>query len=301
VTLKETSGRIKIIGLSHVVEVNFPSLPDGLITRPTLFWKYQSASSGKFPCKVGYQTGGMNWNAEYVGLLNADETKLDLSGWSSITNNSGKTYTDAKLKLVAGDIHRARTPMAPRGKRFDMATAEVAGMGFEEKSFFEYHLYTLPRSATIANKEIKQISLFEPAQADVTKAFLYRPERNPKKVEVVLRFTNSEAAGLGMALPAGRVRLFKGDDDGDIVAEERLMNQNRISQRVEEKEFEIEIRNRKDQAVTVEVEKKLYGDWEILQASHEYTKKDAFTVKFSLPVGADEKVTLAYKVRYNYR
>lgn len=327
ITLQESSGRIKIVQLSHVVEINFPKLPDGLITRPTLFWKYNSDYGGDVRCEVGYQTAGMNWSAEYVGLLDSKETQLDLSGWAAINNTSGKTYTDAKLKLVAGDIHRAQQP---RSREFDymakgVATAES---GFQEKAFFEYHLYTLPRAATVADKEIKQISLFEPATAKVSKVFRYEPEKNSEAVEVALRFKNSKETGLGMPLPAGRVRIFKADDDGsrillgedwinhtpkneeltiavgnafDIAAEERTMNQVRVSPKVEDREMEIELRNRKDTTVTIEVSKKLYGFWEILQSTHEYTKKDANTVEFKVPVNANQTVVVKYKVRYTYR
>ena len=328
ITIQEKSGRIKIVLLSHVVEVNFPSLPDGLITRPTLFWKYDSDFSGEALCEVSYQTSGISWSAEYVGLLNSEETQLDLSGWAAINNSSGKTYKDAKLKLVAGDIHRAQQYERVVLDGYARKTLSAAAPGFQEKVFFEYHLYTLPRKATVADKEIKQISLFEPASAKVKKVFVYEPERNPKQVQVKLRFKNTPETGLGMPLPAGRIRIFKADDDGsrillgedrikhtpineelnitvgnafDIAAEERIMNQNRISQKIEDRDMEIEIRNRKAEAVTIEVVKKLYGFWEILESDFEYEKKDANTIQFEIKAKANEKVLVKYKVRYNYR
>jgi len=328
VTLREKSGRVKIVQLANVTEVNFPSLPEGLITRPTLFWLYTSDFDGQLDCRVSYQTTGMIWTAEYVGVLSSNEKMLDLSGWSSINNTSGKTYTDATLKLVAGDIHRAQAE-PPRGLMKTFAAAgEAMAKGFEEKAFFEYHLYTLPRKTTLADKEMKQISLFEPAETTVEKVFIYKPERNPKNVEVALKFQNSAQAGLGLPLPAGRVRLFKADDDGslillgedwiehtpkdeelslkvgyafDIAAEERLMDQTRISKQVEERDYEIELRNRKEQAITVAVEKKLYGFWEVIEANFAYTKKDANTLLFEIPVGAGEMVVLKYKVRFTLR
>ncbi len=327
VTLQEKSGTIKIVQLANITEVNFPTLPEGLITRPTLFWLYTSDFAGPVECRVSYQTSGMTWTAEYVGVLSSDEKKLHLSGWSSITNTSGKTYRDATLKLIAGEIHRARQEQPSRLMK--MAAAEMAsGKGFEEKAFFEYHLYTLPRKVTLADKELKQISLFEPAKTDVEKVFVYRPDRNAKNVEVALKFKNSKASGLGLPLPAGRVRLFKADDDGslillgedriehtpkdeelnlkvgyafDIAAEERLMNQTRISKQVEEREYEVELRNHKTEAVTIRVEKKLYGYWTIVSSNYEYTKKDASTVYFDIPVNADETVTLKYTVRFEYK
>ena len=323
ITLRDSKGGIKIVQLGNIAEVNFPSLPDGLITRPTLFWRYQSDYDGKLDCKVGYQTSGLTWSAEYVGILSKNDDNLNLSGWASINNTSGKTYTDATLKLIAGDINRSSRQ--PRFAAKTLAVMEDAAAGFEEKAFFEYHMYTLPRKATLANKEIKQITLFEPASTSVEKQFIYRPDRNPTQVEVAIKFTNSAKAGLGMPLPAGRVRLFKTDDDGslillgedniqhtprdekislkvgyafDIKAKENMIKREKISQRVEDREFEIELRNRKDSPVTIQIEKKLWGYWEVLDANFPYEIKDAETLQFAIPVGARETATVRYKVRF---
>ncbi len=327
VTLKEKSGKIKIILLSNISEVSFPSLPEGLITKPTLFWLYNSDISGNKNCQVSYQTGGLSWNAEYVGVLNADENFLNLSGWASINNSSGKMYHNASLKLVAGDINRA-TKARGRGEAIMYAAGPAKNAGFAEKEFFEYHLYTLPRKATIANKEIKQISLFEPADSEVEKVFIYKPDRNPKKVEVNIKFKNSQTTGLGMPLPKGRARIFKADDDGslillgedyidhtpkdeelnimvgyafDISAEERLINQTRVSKQIDEREYEIEIRNHKNEDIVVEIEKKLYGFWEITESTVEFTRKDASTVIFSLPVNKDSNRLVTFRVRFSNR
>lgn len=328
VTLMEPSGRVKVVNLDKISEVNFPELPEGLITRPTLFWLYASESSGPRNCRVGYQTSGMNWEAEYVGQLDSREENLDLSGWASITNNSGKSYEQAKLKLVAGDIHRAQPerPSYAADSRKMMAMAE--GAGFEEKAFFEYHLYTLPRPATVANREIKQISLFDPASTAVEKVYTYRPDRNATEVEVAIEFINSSESGLGMPLPAGRVRMFKADDDGslvlvgedridhtpeneevtiqvgtafDVIAEQKVMDQRRISQQVEERDFRIEVRNRKESDITVVVEKRLHGYWEVLNSDLEYTKEDAYTIKFRVPVKAGQTRTFDFTVRFGVR
>jgi len=328
ITLAEKSGRVKIILMANVTEVSFPALPDGLITRPTLFWLYNSDYSGSLESRVSYQTSGMNWVAEYVGVLSQDENTLSVSGWAAIDNQSGKSFEDATLKLMAGDISRApqeKKHMVARGAP-DMLT--MSAQGFEEKAFFEYHLYTLPRKSTVADKEIKQISLFDPAVTPVDKIFVYRPERNPKKVEVALKFVNSSESGMGMALPAGRVRLFKADSDGsmvllgedridhtpkdeelnlkvgyafDISAEDRLMNQNRISSQVEERDYEIELRNHKKDDITVRVEKRLHGVWEMVSSDLPHRRKDASTVLFDVPVKADETFILKFKVRFTFR
>ena len=215
-----------------------------------------------------------------------------------------KSFLDDILAvaIVAGDIQRA-DQRRKRGYGIELSMSrEVATDGFAEKEFFEYHLYTLPRKATLANKEMKQISLFEPATTTVKKIYLFQPQHNPKKVKVAIEFKNSKATGLGMPLPAGRIRMFKADDDGsmiligedrikhtpkdedlkvtvghafDIVPEEKLVDQLRVSKKVEERTWEIEIRNRKNEDIVVTVEKSLYGYWDIIETSHEYEKKDA--------------------------
>jgi hypothetical protein len=328
-TLRDASCKIKIVSLGNVAEVNFPALPEGLITKPTLFWLYNSSAAGKLRSRVSYQTTGMNWNAEYVGVLDEEDRMLDLSGWSSISNTSGKTYQDAQLRLIAGDIHRAERAIRPMAKGAGQADfMAMEAPGFEEKAFFEYHMYTLPRKATVADNEIKQISLFEPARTEVEKVYRYRSGSGQKNVEVAIKFQNSKDAGLGMPLPAGRVRLFKADDDGslillgedriehtpkdeklnvkvgtafDIVGEERLIERSKVSSKVEDQVFEIELRNRKDEPVTVEVEKKLYGFWEITESSLEYRKKDANTLIFEAPLKADEVLVITFTVRFTSR
>ncbi len=329
VTLTDKDGKVKIISLANIAEVDFPLLPEGLITRPTLFWLYDSDVSGSLDCRVGYQTSGMNWSAEYVGLLNKDESELSLSGWASINNTSGKTYQDAMLKLIAGDIQRA-TEDSWQSERIQLASVAPGAKkaGFEEKAFFEYHMYTLPRQATLANKEIKQISLFDPATAKVAKVYLYRPDRNAKGVSVNVELVNSTAAGLGMPLPAGRVRMFKADDDGslillgedniehtpkdekitltvgeafDVVGEFATTEITRVSKTVEERRFEIELRNRKSEDVTVKVEKNLWGYWEVVDSTQPYEQKDANTIIFNLPVAAESTAKITLTVRFTNR
>ena len=329
VTLMDESGKVKIVSMAEMVQTNFPELPEGLITRPTLVWGYQSDYTGKLNSRVGYQTAGLNWSAEYVGLLNDKETNLELSGWASIDNNSGKTYKDARLKLIAGEINRATPPIRRGAMEADfMAMSAPKAAGFEEKAFFEYHMYTLPRAATLADNQNKQISLFDPASTTVKKVYYYRPQRNATDVQVVVEFVNSTQAGLGMPLPAGRVRLFKADSDGslillgedqiehtpkdeemsltvgtafDIKAEETLVNQTQVSKKVEDREFNIELRNRKSEDVTIKIEKPLWGFWEITQSTHEYKKKDANTVTFEVPVKADSTANVKYTVRFTNR
>ncbi len=326
VTLQDEHGRIQIVRLNEISNTNLPELPEGLITRPTLFWKYASSGSGKSKCEVSYQTGGISWHAEYVAVLDDAEKNIDLSGWSSIDNRSGKTYKDATLKLVAGEINRARQPQSKRLYRNAMTASamEYDGVGFDEKAFFEYHLYTLPRSSTIANNEIKQLSLFEPASTSVSKEYYFVADRGSKNAEVKIRFVNSKETGLGMPLPAGRVRVYKNDSDGstiligednlqhtpkdeeilltlgkafDLVVKETTLARRKITDRVTETDFQIELRNRKDEDVTINVVKSLGNFWKIIKKTHSFEKKSANKVQFQVPVKAGEEVKLEFTVR----
>ena len=326
--IKAPDGRIKSISAGQVRDVTFPELPEGLITRPTLFWRYNSGFAGPADAIVSYQTTGINWNAEYVGVLSEDEKQLDLTGWVSIDNRSGKTYKDAKLKVVAGDISRVYDDVSiRRGTLKALAAMPIAeGAGFEEKAFFEYHLYTLPRRATLANMETKQISMFDPTVARVEKELRYSGNPGQRDVKVYLKTKNSEENGLGMPLPAGRVRVFKADSDKslillgedrightprneevkltigtafDIVGETVMVARRSISEKVSEQDFRIEVRNQKEnEPVTVVVYRSLGGFWEITNSSVDYVKKSAGEVEWTLDIAPDEKAVIDYTVRY---
>jgi hypothetical protein len=218
--------------------VKLPSLPGGLITRPTLVWDVSAQRAGTHRTRVSYQTQGLTWwadyNVTYAEGASANGCSLDIGAWVSIVNQSGASYTDAKLKLVAGEVHRvsrgAVYPQSVAAKR-SMANEAAAAPGFSEKSFFEYHLYTLGRPSTLPDNSTKQIELFPAArrvpcekvlvyygQAGADYGFLPSPatDRNfgvqgNRKVDVYLQFRNSEANNMGMPLPAGRMRVSKLD------------------------------------------------------------------------------------------
>jgi hypothetical protein len=228
--LRTRSGVTLIRRDEHVKNIVFKSLPASLLTRPTLLWHVATDSPGEQSVEVAYQTTGLNWHAEYVLVVGANDASADLSGWVSVENRSGKRYEDAKLKFIAGDVQRVR-PQPKYLARGDVAYAEAAAppAPMEQKAFFEYHMYTLPRPSTVANNEVKQLEMFPPARGlDIHKRFLYQPLggfrwhggvrtnqgyglTSEKKVSVYLEFDNSEDNRLGIPLPAGKVRVYKRD------------------------------------------------------------------------------------------
>ncbi len=323
--LQLNGGAVRLINQQEMLSVTAPKLPEGLIVVPTLQWLLSSDVAGKRDAEISYLTGNISWHAEYIALLDKDDKNLRLSGWVSLDNRSGKTYNDAKLKLVAGDINRVQQRPLAKGMDDRVMMAESAP-GFEEKAFFEYHLYTLGRPTTIANNETKQVSLFDPASTPITKIYRYDAFQGGNDVKVLVTFKNSEAGGLGMPLPAGKVRLTKLDSDGseeflgedqidhkprnedvelrvgnafDIVAETAVVDSRRISDRVREETTEIKLRNRKTEAVTINVRYNLWGDWQILETNFEAVKKNAQLIEFNVPAKADTETVLRFRVRFN--
>ncbi len=328
VTLQEPNGAIRIVRLDEIRDLYFPSLPEGLITRPTLVWLLDSQVGGQKKAEVSYLTSGINWHSEYVAVVDQKDENLELAGWVSIDNRSGATYQDAKVKLIAGEVHRVTEGRAvPQLAKVYAPETAASAPQFEEKAFFEYHLYTLMRPATIKDNEIKQVSLFPSTGVQVKKIFTYDGAMYQDKVRVELEFKNSEAAGLGMPLPQGKIRVYKEDVDKalefvgedkidhtpkdekvrvflgnafDIVGERQRTDYKKISDDISEETYQIKLRNHKEELVEVVVVEHLqsYTQWEIRESSLPYEKKDAGTIEFKVRLEKDQEVPLTYTVRY---
>ncbi len=334
--------------------VRFPDLPGGLITRPTLIWDITAKKGGLHNTRVAYQTGGITWWADYNLTFSegrdANSGWLDVGAWVSIINQSGATYEDARLKLIAGDVNRVQNESIVTGRRERLMMAAKEDTGFEEKAFFEFHLYTLGRRTTLPDNSTKQIELFDAARrVPARKLLVYygQPsvgygfndpmvDRNfgtqmNRKVDVYLEFSNNDKAGLGIPLPAGRVRVaqldpadgsleFIGEDTidhtpknedvrvklgsaFDVVGERRQVDfsVDTRARRMEE-EIEVKLRNHKDAAVQVLVKETLYRwtGWQILSSTQKYEKEDARSIHFPVKVPADGEVTVRYRVRYTW-
>ena len=241
VLAENPEGPLNIIARGdNVKDISCSALPEGLITKPSLLWLLQSAAGGRQMVEVAYSAGGCGWRADYTAVLNEKDTGLDLSGWVTLTNNSGKTYEKAHLKLIAGEVHRVQQPAMRRAAgAMVMEKAAEAGR-FEEKAFAEYHLYALPRTTTIKDRQIKQIELLSASEVPCEKKYLFDVMRDFRpywdqpmtqdysvgekgKVQVFIIFKNDDKSHLGMPLPAGRVRLFKFDGkDMEFVGEDAI-------------------------------------------------------------------------------
>ena len=257
IILRQDNGEIVALRLGSTRDVRFPELPDGLITRPTLRWLVQSAQSGTQQVELTYLTGGLSWTADYNVLLATDNSSLDLNGWVTLNNTSGATYTDAQLKLVAGDVNRI---VEPELRAFEAVDADfalgTAAAPVEQREFFEYQLYEVARNVTVADNETKQVEFVTSASVPANTFFVYDGsvpffgysfqntdqfygQTGITDVQNYLEFNTGEENGVGADLPAGRMRVYQQDIDGAAL----LIGENRIDHTPEGEDVSIFLGN----------------------------------------------------------
>jgi hypothetical protein len=329
----------------------FPDLGSDTILKPAFNWLLQSDTPGKFDAEVGYVTAGFDWNASY-NLVSPEKGDLvDLVGWITMNNNSGKTFEDAKIKLMAGDVNKIQPPQpmgfGVGGRMYKAAMAmDSMAPAVSEKAFDEFHLYSIARPTTLHDHETKQVEfahaekMFAPTIYVYDGAEGYRfyglnydqgyGQSDNKKISVMREFKNAETNQLGIALPAGKLRFYRRDDDGqlqfvgentidhtprnetvrvttgnafDLVGERKQTNFHvDTGDKWIDETFEIKLRNHKKEPVVIRVVEHLYrwSNWEITAKSDDFTKKDSQTIEFNMPVKPDEEKTLTYTVHYSW-
>ena len=324
----------------HPGNLIFPTIPDNLIPHPTLVWLLQNRTSGPQKIEASYLTRGMSWKADYIAVLDSKDKSMDLNGWVTLDNQSGASYQNARLKLVAGDVNRVLDESRSRDAmaKLEAMPAATAPVPFTEQSFFEYHLYSLQRPTTIKNQQTKQVTLLSANNVPVTKRYFYYGAQqylrqrygipiSNQKIGVYINIANKKETRLGMPLPKGTVRVYKADSDGslqfigedridhtpkdesvkikmgdafDIVGERKQTDWRKIADNVYEVAFEISLRNHKDEPVTVTVIEPMLRDWEMLHSSHAHQKIEAHTAQFDVPVAKDRETKLVYRVRFKF-
>jgi len=323
--------------------IAYPSVPANLRDRPTLVMHLQTAQAGEDTLELSYLTGGLGWKADYVAELSAKDDKLDLNGWVTLTNQSGASYNNAKLQLVAGDVNRVRDEMVgalQKGRLMESMAMPAPAMS--QESLFEYHLYSLNRPTTIAENQTKQVALLSAVGVPVSKEFQLRGadyyyhtssgEIGKKmKVGVFVEFEN-KGGNLGIPLPKGVVRVYKKDSAGnaqfvgedridhtpknetvrlklgeafDVTADKKQTSFEKVGgtskyNYVYDVGFEVVLKNAKEEAVTVKVIEPIPGDWQMQSESAPHKKAASNTAVWKVTIPANDKATLAYKVRVRY-
>ncbi len=317
----------------------FADVPPNLLDRPTLVWLLESDKPQQ-DVEVTYLTQNLNWRADYVLKLDAQDRKADLNGWVTLDNKTGTSYENATLRLVAGDVNRVADRDADAIPDNDGSEEEAKPQApqFRQENLFEYHLYSLDRPTSILDKETKQVALLSAEGIEIKKklalvgaGYYYRSrygelDKN-QKVGVFVELQNSEKNRLGMPLPKGVVRLYKADSSGalqfvgedaidhtprdekltlkvgeafDVVVDRVQKEYVQITGCLSESAFEIEVRNHKDSAERVELNEDVDADWQVLSHSQPFEKVDAATLRFVVQVPARGAAKVTYRIRVRY-
>jgi hypothetical protein len=316
----------------------FPSLGDDAILQPTLSWQLHSTSAAKLDAELGYVTNGMSWQSAYNLVAPEKGDQVDIVGWVTVTNNTGKRFENTTVKLMAGDVNRVQPQfLALSGSKRKvapmMAMAAMADEAVTEKAFDEFHLYSLPRPVTLRDQETKQVEFLRATGVTAPQLYIYDQQKYGAKVATVREFKNTkENGGLGLPLPKGRVRFYRQDASdgrlefvgennldhtarnetvrlytGDVfdIAVEKKATDTQMSSRNDfrEEAYEVKLRNRKADTVEVRVVEHFNAsvNWKLIQQSDASEKTAADTAEFRLTLKPDEEKALTYRVRYDWK
>ncbi len=323
--VRADDGSLTTLSRAAVEAVRLAKPPARRSRRPALEAVVEGARRGRTEAELSYLTGGLSWSAEHT-VVRDGERAATWSAAVTVENSTGRDYVDATLKLVAGEPKRtAAAPMPRAGYAKAMAVAsEMAdGADLSEAGFSEYHLYSLGRPATLRGSEQQSLTMLEPRAVKVTPRYVYRGG-DARGVMSQMVIVNAKDDGLGVPLPAGRVRFYEPDADGvpqftgesnirhtpegeklelevgsafDLAAERAMLSSRRISNTEREYAVRIKLRDRKKSDVTIVVQESVGGDTEIIQRTHPFTRKDANTIEFTIPVKAGQEVVLEYTAR----
>jgi len=317
--------------------IAYDSLPNGLREKPTLFATFESPADTTAIVDLRYLTGGLTWQADYTGQLDKAGKVLTLGAVATVTNNSGATYEDASLRLVAGTINQGPSSPQPMLKGMVVGGAfAAAAPPVPQAPVGDMHLYPIPRKTTLNDQETRQIVLFQSKRVPVTKVYrivgnsgvYMRQAGDPQMMhaERLLKFRNDKQAGFGVPMPAGTVRVYGATDavsdtflgadhidhtpSGeevtlslgnafDITAERRQTDfkTQGLPRNTFESSYEVKLRNAKDKPVTVKLVEVLPGDWKVLSESQAHKKTSASQAEWDVAVPASGAKTLTYSVR----
>ena len=315
----------KEIYIDPHTELVLPSLPAGLIVKPALVWKIAPTTTENI--KVSYLSNGFSWNVNYVVELL--EKTLNIAGWAEIENQSGTTFENARIKLMAGDVNRIvgetyyilEEPMLLRNKHKKTSMEQV-----EEKSFVDYHMYTLFNPTTLKDNQTKQINILN--GVDVPYKRYYQLDKGENKASIIIEFANKKESRLGIAMPKGKIKLYQadeGDNSLEFIGEDSIehtpkdediqlnignafditFEYKNVEQRkrngFEYYKFECTIKNHKEVDAEVHFDHYIWGVWEMVSTSHDYITKTSRQVQFVVNALADSETKVAFQYKVDRR
>jgi len=327
--LEKTTNKLILVKSAEIRNFNLAELPDNFYLKPTLHWKLITKKAGKYPIDLSYICRGMSWEVTYNAVWNDTKNEMEINSWVTITNETGKAFADTKLKLIAGDVQKLKKRYGEHLDTRMSFTLESEGKGvpsFEEKSFHDFHLYTLSDKVSINNNQTKQITLFPTAIAKANSRYEYQTYTD--KIASKIEFKNSEVDGLGMPLPKGIVKIYKLDeaDDNlefigedridhtaaeekvtlttgyafDLIGETEVTDTRKISRTISEKDIVVTLKNRSKETKTINVIHYISGDWEILKNNVPFKKEKANQIEFekTLKPGTTFEITWTERIEY---
>lgn len=331
----QVGSQIEILGRDFPGRIVFKKIPANLKAKPTLSMEIDAQRAGDQKIELAYLTNGISWSADYVGKLSRDETKLDLTGLITLTNNTGVAYSNAQTQLIAGDVNRASVAKNyDRARRKGAMMMEATSMSLPAREAVgDYHMYTLPQPTTIANKQTKQVTFLTAAQVPVQKVYSYAAnwfytQKEPQNVSVAIEFENESESNLGLPLPKGVVRIYGKDSKGNaqFLGEDSIahtaegndvdltmgkafdvtVTSNKKADELVSKTREREIRdvtmeyrlkNAKASDVVVTLTQRVGNNAKVLDTSIAAKEEDAQTLSFDVPIPAKGESVLRFKVR----
>ncbi len=314
-------GPVSIYEREDLKNIDLPMLPEGLVSRPTISVGIDSRGSGNKDLTLSYLTTGLGWQAEYYLEYDGGK-KGELSAWISLDNRCGLSFPGATLVLVAGQVEREK-PTAGSANKFQEGRSEKTGR-LNLEPLIDYHRFRLPFEIPVGEKESKQAALFLPMKIDVDHYYKYQWSETKSAVKSIIAFKNDKNSGLGFPLPPGRIGIIdkktdtflgSGDFEGtpageeaeifmgtafDIKVERKRIDHRKLGRNRNADSFEIQIRNHKPEDIRLIIVEELYGYWEIVEKSDDYTKKDFQTIEFEVAVPAGSEKDVTYTVEYGY-
>lgn len=307
----------------------FSSLIDSAPLKPVFSLDIDSRLNTTRDLDLSYISGGLSWQANYNAIIREDSLELDLGGWFLIQNNTNKSFLDAEIKLLAGDIQRSQ-PQPQRGgyllaeASFDRA---APGLGRPQVApIDDYYLYSIPDTLSINKNELTQVEFISASGVKINRRYDFYGA-NSENAQIFIEFDNSKENNLGKPLPGGQVSLYRVDSGSiifigqdqithkpeaaeielnigsafDIVGQRKQMELKRVSSRQEEESYQIEIKNHRDEAIELNViETMRRRDWEIIEASQSFERVDAQTAKFIVNIPAKQEAKITYTVRLRW-
>ena len=330
VPLVRIDGLIQAAGPGSPWRIAFKEAPPGATARPSVGLDLTASQGGQQPVNITYLTRGLDWNAYYVGHLNAQNGRLSLQAWAAVANRTGISFHHAGLQLLAGQPHRAESPQ-PAAR---MAYASAKETAAARETVADYHLYTIDGSIDLPAGQDRQFQLFTAADVAVKRSYrieqsgaVHRPAgAHDIPVQVALAFDN-QAPALGMPLPAGTVRIYGPDAQGraqflgednigptpagqpvsvelgrafDVTATRTQTDYRRPADKTEELAWKVALHNARSNPVSVSVRERMNGDWTIEQESQPHEKTSADTASWTVDVPADGDATLEYRVKVHH-